>query len=193
MSARALFLRGAAALAMAAGLVALGPVPARADETARRSAAQDLDLRESVANAVLRSVNYGVFDSVGVRVEDGVVTLVGSVYRPWHRRDIEQRVARVPGVRELHNQIRVQPASGFDDDLRRQLYARIYGRVLPQFAGSPDPPVRIVVERGHVTLTGFVNSRVEKVMLESAARGTMAFGVSNQVQVESEAGRESAG
>jgi hyperosmotically inducible protein len=154
------------------------------------AARPDGDLRESVAGAVLRSVHYGVFDSVGVGVEDGVVTLVGSVLRPWHRSDIEQRVARVPGVRDIRNEIRVQPVSSFDDRLRRQLHREIYGGLLRQHAESASPPVRIVVENGRVTLSGVVNSRVERVMLESIARGTMAFRVSNEVQVESEIEKE---
>jgi osmotically-inducible protein OsmY len=182
MRTRGRIVRYAGGIALAAGLLMAGPVGA--DERT------DLDLRESVANAVLRSVHYGVFDSVGVAVQDGEVTLVGSVLRPWHRADIESRVARVQGIRNLRNEIRVQPVSRFDDRLRRQLYREIYGGVLRPFAGSVNPPVRIVVERGRVTLHGIVNSRVEKVMVESIARGTSAFRVTNEVQVESEIEKE---
>lgn len=180
MTTRNRVVRRIGGIVLAAGLFVAGPV-----------AADDRGVRDAVANAVLGSVHYGVFDSVGVGVQDGVVTLVGSVLRPWHRDDIAQRVARVDGVRELRNEIRVQPVSSFDDRLRRQLYREVYGRVLPQYSGVLSPPVRIVVENGNITLTGIVNSRVEKVMLESIARGTLAFRVSNQVQVESEIEKES--
>ncbi|PYQ47541.1 MAG: hypothetical protein DMF78_23490 [Acidobacteria bacterium] len=102
-------------------------------------------------------------------------------------------MARLEGVRAIQNQIRVQPVSPFDDRLRRQLYARIYGRGLfERFASLSNPPVHIVVENGNITLTGVVNSRVEKVTLESIARGTLAFRVDNRVQVESEIGKEPA-
>ncbi len=53
-----------------------------------------------------------------------------------------------------------------------------------------NPPIHIVVENGNITLTGLVNSRVEKAVLESIARGTLAFRVNNQVQVESEINKE---
>ena len=45
----------------------------------------DAEVQKAVADAILGYVHYGVFDSVGVGVDDGVVTLVGSVYQPWRR------------------------------------------------------------------------------------------------------------
>ena len=145
----------------------------------------DAAIQDEVADAVLGYAYYGVFDSVGLTVQDAVVTLHGSVRQPWRRTDIEDRVARLEGIRELHNEIRVQPVSAFDDRLRRELYQEIYGSgMFQRYASFANPPIRIVVERGHVTLTGLVNSRVEKVKLESIARGTLAFRVDNQVEVE---------
>jgi osmotically-inducible protein OsmY len=151
----------------------------------------DAEICEAAADAVLDYPYYGVFDSVSVGAEDGVLTLSGSVLQPWRKDEVERRVARLDGVRDVRNQIRVQPVSGFDDRLRRQLYRRIYGNGLFQrYAGWVNPPIRIVVENGNVTLTGVVNSRVEKLALESIARGVLAFKVDNQVQVESEIEKE---
>lgn len=168
---------GAAALALA--LMLAGPVHA--------DARRDEAIRDAAADAVLGYVNYGVFDSVDLGVEDGVVLLQGSVRQPWHKKDIERRVARLDGVRGVRNEIRVQPVSSHDDALRRQLYRRIYGQgLLARFAGVHNPPVHIVVEHGNITLTGFVGSQVEKVQLEMAARQTLSFAVDNRVQVESD-------
>ena len=166
---------GAAALA-----VVLGVVPAAADT------GRDEMIREAAADAVLDYPYYGVFDSVDLGVENGVVVLQGSVRHPWRKEDIEKRVARVDGVREVKSEIRVQPVSFNDDRLRAELYRRIYGTVLVRFASSAYQPVHIVVENGNVTLTGVVNSRVEKVQLETIARSTLSFGVDNRVQVESD-------
>ena len=92
---------------------------------------------------------------------------------------------------EVRDQIRVQPVSSFDNQLRVQLYRRIYGNGLFQrYATFVNPPIRIIVEHGNITLTGVVNSRVERATLESIARGVLAFKVDNQVQVESEIGKE---
>jgi hyperosmotically inducible periplasmic protein len=155
---------------------------------------EDAEIRKAAADAVLGYVYYGVFDSVGIGVHNGVLTLQGSVLEPWRKDDIERRIARLDGVREVRNQIRVQPTSTFDDRLRAQLYRRIYGNGLFQrYATFADPPIRIVVEHGDVTLTGVVNSRVERAVLESIARGVLAFKVDNQVQVESEIDKEPSG
>ena len=155
--------------------------------------ANDLEVRQAVADAILRDPYYGVFDSVGAGVEEGVVVLQGSVNQPWRKDDLDRRVARVPGVREIRNEIRVQPTSFHDDRLRVELYRKIYGNGLfERYRSWPDPPIRIVVENGNVTLTGIVNSRVEQAVLGSIAHGTLSFKVDNQVQVESDIRKEPA-
>ena len=147
----------------------------------------DVDLRKDVEDAILRYPYYGVFDSIGVGVENGVVVLRGSVYQPWRKDDIEARVARVTGLRELVNEISVQDVSFFDENLRRQLVRRIYGSDnFIQYANWPNPPIRIIVNDGKVTLTGYVRSGVEQALLGHIARGTLAFGVDNQVKVDGE-------
>jgi hyperosmotically inducible protein len=176
------FARRTGGLALAAGLV-----------FASAALADDGALRKAVADAVLGYPRYGVFDSVGVGVDNGVVTLQGSVRDSGRKDEIDRRVARLDGVREVRNEIRVQPASLFDDRLRLELYRRIYGNGLfERYATFANPPIRIIVDHGNITLAGVVNSRVEKVALESIARGVLAFKVDNQVQVESEIEKEPA-
>lgn len=149
---------------------------------------EDAEIGQDVAHAVLGYVHYGVFDSVGVGVQNGVVTLKGSVLQPYRKQEIERLVSQLEGIGQIRNEIRVQPASSFDDRLRLQLYNQIYGRgVLQRFGSMTSPPVHIVVENGNITLTGLVGSQVEKVKLESIARGLLAFRVDNQIEVEGEA------
>ncbi len=121
-------------------------------------------------------------------VEKGVVVLQGSVRVPYRGSDIENRVAKVPGVREIKNEIVVQPVSFFDDRLRAGLYRSIYGdEMFVRYAQQVNPPIRIIVDRGHVTLTGYVGSAVEQAVLGSIARQSLAFSVDNQVKVDGEA------
>jgi hyperosmotically inducible protein len=184
-------LRRTGGLAVVAALLFVGP--ALADDNARAvtAAPTDADIQSDVVNAVLGYVHYGVFDSVGVGVEDGAVTLTGSVVQPWHKDDLQKRVAKLEGVREVKNQIRVQPVSIFDDRLRVQLYRQIYGSgMFQRYASFANPPIHIIVENGNITLTGLVNSQVEKAVLGSIARGTLAFRVDNLVQIESELHKE---
>jgi osmotically-inducible protein OsmY len=150
-------------------------------------ARKDSEIRKDVEHRILTYAWYTVFDSIAAGVEDGVVTLKGSVRQPWRKTDIEDRVASIDGVKGLVSEIQVQGVSGFDDDLRRQLVRRIYGdERFSQYASWAHPPIRIIVDRGNVTLTGYVGSQVEQQLLGHIARGTLAFGVDNQVQLESE-------
>lgn len=154
---------------------------------------KDSEIRSEVADRVLGYVWYTVFDSIEAGVEDGVVILRGSVNQPYRKKDIENRVAGIPGVKGLRSEIRVQDASFFDDRLRRELVRRIYGdERFEQYASWAHPPIRIVVEQGRITLTGVVGSAVEQQLVGHIARGTLAFGVDNQVMLESDVRKEPA-
>ena len=161
--------------------------PALAEEGVQRP---DAAIERDAERAILGYSHYGVFDAVGVDVRDGQVTLVGSVKEPYRKDDIERRVAKVLGVRTVVNTIEVQPVSFHDDRLRAELVRAIYGRGVLVNPSSVDPPVRIVVNNGRITLLGYVNSEVEKQLLGHIARGTLSFGVDNQLKLESERGTD---
>ena len=87
----------------------------------------------------------------------------------------------------MHNDLRVQGFSSSDRELRREIFLRIYrDPMFERWADMPDPPIRVFVEKGRVTLAGSVVSAVEKHVAGDIARGTLAFSVNNQVIVESE-------
>jgi osmotically-inducible protein OsmY len=148
---------------------------------------KDSELRKDVVDRVLGYAWYTVYDSIEAGVLDGVVILRGSVNQPYRKTDLESRVAGIPGLKGLRSEIRVQGVSGFDDRLRRELVRRIYGdERFVQYASWAHPPIRIVVDRGRITLTGVVGSAVEQQLVGHIARGTLAFGVDNQVKLESD-------
>lgn len=150
----------------------------------------DRDVRQDVEKQVLRWNRYGPFDAVSTAVEDGVVSLHGWVDTPSKKRELDDRLATVDGVRDVHNDLRVQGFSQGDVELRRQIFELIYGDVMfERWRGLPDPPVRVFVSRGRVTLAGTVGSAVEQVKAGQLARGTLAFTVDNQVQVEGDRAR----
>src|SRR5689334_23093928 len=76
---------------------------------------RDVELADKVASAITQYTRYTVFDDLGGAVENGVVTLTGSVTMPYKRDDMEKRVARIDGVKAVNNQIHVLPVSIFDD------------------------------------------------------------------------------
>jgi osmotically-inducible protein OsmY len=151
----------------------------------------DKEIHADVERAVLRWERYGPFDAVGIQVQDGVVKLSGWVDNPWKRTEIEERLSRVDSVRDVLDNLRVQGFSQEDERLRREIYTKIYTDPLfDRWAGFPDPPVRIYVYRGRVVLAGTVGSAVEQAAVGHIARGTLAFSVVNEVQVEGEAARK---
>jgi osmotically-inducible protein OsmY len=147
----------------------------------------DRKIKKDAEKAIYSYARYGVFDAVELDVESGLVSLHGFVLDDSRRRALEERLARIDGVRDVHNDLRLQGRSPYDEQLRRELYARIYNDPLfEQYASWAEPPVRIFVDRGQVTLAGTVASRVEQTALGFMARESMAFRVQNFVQVESE-------
>jgi osmotically-inducible protein OsmY len=135
------------------------------------------DFTEDLVNRVLTYPHYTVFDDVNFMLEDeGAVTLGGYVTMPFKKTELEERVGKVRGVRELKSQIQVLPVSPSDDRLREILFERIYGNDLfISYARQAHPPIHIIVDRGNVMLTGAVRSNVEKRQAESIVRST--FGV----------------
>ncbi len=147
----------------------------------------DAEVRADVEKAVLRWDRYGPFDAVGIEVRDGVVSLGGFVEDPWKRGEIENRLARIDAIRDVINNLRVQGFSSNDVSLRREVFGKIYADPLfERFANLIDPPVRVYVDRGRVTLVGMVGSRLEQQAVGHIARSTLAFSVTNLVEVESD-------
>jgi osmotically-inducible protein OsmY len=152
-------------------------------EFARSDAAILVDAR----GEVLGWARYGAFDAVALGVKDGILSLHGWVDTPYKKEEIENRLAELDGILDVHNDLRVQGFSNGDRELRREIFLRIYRDPLfERWANVPDPPVRVFVEKGRVTLAGTVGSAVERQAVGHIARGTLAFSVNNQVMVENE-------
>jgi osmotically-inducible protein OsmY len=152
--------------------------------------AQEVDGRLSadVQRAVRAASQLTIFDDVNADLAgDGHVVLHGKVTAPAKRRDVEARVAAVRGVQAVRNHIDVLPASRSDDELRQRVARAIYGN--PSFwryASMTSPPIHIVVERGHVTLTGVVGSHVERALARSLATGQGEVSVTNALRTDGE-------
>lgn len=149
---------------------------------------KNLQVFNDVAAAVNRYPQFTVFDDVNASVRDGVVTLTGKVTMPYKRDDIVRRVAKLDGVTKVDNKIGVLPVSQFDDELRYRIARAIYGNsTFWNYAAMANPPIHIVVENGRVTLTGVVNTDVEKMMARSLALQFGAFSVTSNLKTDAEA------
>ena len=148
---------------------------------------KDFQTFQDVAKQVRQYVNFTVFDNVSANVDNGVVTLTGQVTMPYKVNDLTRRVSRVDGVRKVDNQIQVLPVSRFDDELRYRIARAIYGNpTFWHYAAMANPPIHIVVERGQVTLSGVVNSNVERALARSLAIGFGEFSVKNELKTDAE-------
>ena len=129
---------------------------------------------------------YGVFDNLAYQVApDGTVTLMGQVVRPTLKSDAEYVVKKIEGVEQVNNQIKVLPPSPMDDQTRRRVARAIFSQDgLSKYSLSAVPPIHIIVDHGHVTLKGIVDSAMDKNLANIAANGVPGvFSVTNDLQV----------
>jgi osmotically-inducible protein OsmY len=148
---------------------------------------ENLQIFRDVQRQVLQYPHFTIFDSVQAEVDDGIVTLRGKVTMPYKRNDIERRVTRIDGVHQVRNRIDVLPVSQFDDELRLGIARAIYGNSnFWNYASMVNPPIHIIVEHGHVTLEGVVNSNVDRALARSLASGFTAFSITNNLKTDAE-------
>lgn len=169
------------------GLLLLGALLVAQPAAARQEPRKNLQVFNDISNSVNRYVYFTIFDDISAEVQNGVVTLIGRVTMPYKRDDIAKRVASIEGVERVVNKIAVLPVSGFDDQLRSRIARAIYGNMnFWNYASMPNPPIHIVVEHGRVTLTGVVQSDVDRLLARSLATLPGTMSVTNQLKTERE-------
>jgi hyperosmotically inducible periplasmic protein len=170
-----------------AGALLAGSVMA-ADKTKPNLPRTDADITKSVQHELLSYPYYGVFDDLSFKVQNGQVSLFGEVTQPVKKSDIHNIVAKLPGVEGVSDNIQVLPLSGNDNLLRRQIASSIYRfPSLSRYGMGTHPSIHIIVDNGHVTLTGVVDSQADKntAAIRASAAG-LSFGpIVNNLQVVS--------
>ena len=152
---------------------------------------KDLQIFRDISHQVNRYTQFTIFDDVEASVTAGRVVLSGWVTMPFKKDDLERRVRAVDGVMSVDNRIAVLPVSQFDDELRFRIARAIYGNSsFWHYAAMANPPIHIVVNHGHVTLTGVVQSNVERMLARSLATGFASFEVKNQLKTDDEVAAE---
>ncbi len=149
-------------------------------------AESDKAIADKVVDQVRRYVFYTVFDDIEMTVLNGVVTMTGQVTMPMKASEIANLVSRVQGVQAIDNKIEVLSTSPFDDQLRMSVASQIYRDPLFwNYSMQANPPIHVIVDKGNVTLTGVVNTELEKTKAEMIARNTFGvFAVTNKLRVE---------
>jgi hyperosmotically inducible protein len=145
-------------------------------------------IEQQVYKQIIKLPYYGVFDNIGYQVKGDTVYLTGKVIRPTTRKSAERVVERIAGVDNVVNNIEVLPLSGFDDSIRlRTLRTLQNGGSLYRYFLGASPSVKIIVDRGNVTLEGFVATRGDYNLANILARGVPGvFSVKNNLVIEKE-------
>jgi hyperosmotically inducible periplasmic protein len=152
-------------------------------------AVSDAELEQKLATK-LRYVRVGydsTFDYFALGVKDGVVTVEGQDLTGVGRDEALADIANMPGVKDVIDNIGLEPVSNFDDGLRIRAARAIYrDSVLSKYALDPARPIRIIVANGHVTLYGSVDNAMDKEVAGLRANQLFgAFTVENKLEIAS--------
>ncbi len=147
----------------------------------------DAQLEQKLAKKLtyVREGYDSTFDYFAIGVKDGIVTIEGQDRTGVGRDEAMADIARMPGVKDVIDNVSIAPVSPFDDGIRLRVLRAVYGDpVLSKYAIDPARPIRIIVANGHVTLYGEVNNAMDKNVAGLRANGVFgAFSVDNKLQV----------
>ena len=168
-------------------VVLAGSAMATAQTAQMTGSATEAHLIKEVRHELVMLPYYGVFDNLSYKVDGNNVTLLGQVTRPTLKSDAGNVVKRIEGVGQVTNDIEVLPVSPNDDQIRRAVFRAVYGRgeLADRYAFQAVPSIHIIVKNGNVTLTGVVNSEIDKNIANIQAKGVPGvFGVTDDLVVQ---------
>jgi osmotically-inducible protein OsmY len=141
----------------------------------------DLELREDIEEEILWEPSVYTTD-IGVIVDDGIVTLTGSVDTFPEKWGAEKAALRVAGVRAVANNIDVKLTTSdrrSDEDIARATSSALEWNV------AIPKNLQVVVEDGWVMLTGNVQWQYQKNAAENAVTHLAGVkGVSNNITIK---------
>lgn len=145
---------------------------------------------DTIGREVQKKINmlpyYEVFDYINYSIDGDTVTLSGKVLNGTNKSAAAAAVKRIPGVANVVNEIEVLPAGSMDNTIRRDLYRSLSNMGgLSRYLWPSDPSIRLVVERGRVTLEGYVANQTDLNLANMAARSVSGvFEVTNNLVVD---------
>lgn len=136
----------------------------------------DADIAQAAVNAL--KWNARIKDEIGVKVEDGVVTLTGDVHWKYERDFAKRAVENLAGVCGIVNQISVQARPSVRN-MKKQIK-----KAFERAAILDAAELQVESHNGEVTLKGNVHSMTELREAEYAAwAGPGVKKVTNQLTV----------
>ena len=144
----------------------------------------DMELRKDVENELKWTPGLNSA-AIGVSVKDGVVMLAGHVDSWIEKRSAENAAKRVSGVQAVAQEIEVRvpkASERSDEDI-----AQAAEKALAWRFWVPNERIKVIVDRGWITLEGQVDRYYQKESAENAVGHMRGIrGVTNQIIVKPE-------
>jgi osmotically-inducible protein OsmY len=117
---------------------------------------------------------------IEIKVDDGAVTLFGTVDAYWKKLYVEDLVSKQPGVRAVRNELAVVPTGVYLD----QDVAKAVAEALRRSAFVNAHDINVEVKDGVVVLTGVVSDELaRRNVRETAAYTDGVICVQDQLRV----------
>jgi osmotically-inducible protein OsmY len=143
---------------------------------------KDSQLQSAVLDELRWEPSINAAD-IGVAAKEGVVTLTGFVRSYPEKQSAERAAKRVNGVKAVAEEIEIRLAGiseRTDSDIAKSAVAALAWNVT-----VPRDSVKVMVERGWVTLDGEVGWQYQRMAAENSVRNLLGVkGVSNLVQIK---------
>ena len=128
-------------------------------------------IEQQIFKRIASLPRYGVFDLINFEVQGDTVILSGKTITLGTKRAAANAVKDLPGIRNVVNNIEELPPSGYDNSIRRGILREFADKGLYQYLWEPNPSVHIIVDRGRVSLEGYVNNRSDANLMNILANG----------------------
>lgn len=123
---------------------------------------------------------------IAIAVSNGIVKLEGKVYSLVEKRIAETSVKKVSGVKGIANELRVEIPEKYqipDSEIAANIVNSFKWNI-----AIPDENITVVVEDGHVTLSGSVEWWYQRHNAEKVARKIMGVkAINNQIIIKTRA------
>lgn len=168
---------------LAAGLMLALPAMVMPPSAAAfaQSKSSDADLKAEIMNNAL---NKSQFKNIQVAVNNGMVTLTGTVPNVAAKEQADHRVHGTKGVQAVDNQIQIGGPRVSDAELQKKLVSQIeYSRV--GYGTTPFNAISVSVQNGVVTLGGHAYGPVDADTAVNIAENMKGVqDVINNIQVD---------
>lgn len=123
----------------------------------------DIEIAEMVNNTI-RWISVIQNEEVEVKVDNGYVTLSGTVDWNYERKSIEEAVKRIIGIKGIINNIVLKPAGLEPKEIKRKISAAFH-----RSAVIDSNAIDVSITKNKIALNGVVKSLAEKKEAERAA------------------------